>query len=101
MARKSKIVANEKKLKLVNKYRALRKELRTKVVNEDLSPVERAEAASKLRKLPRNSAENRYRNRCELTGRARGFYRKFKLSRIAFRELAHRGMIPGVTKSSW
>lgn len=101
MARKAKIESNKKKIKLSEKYGALRKELREKVKNENLSEEERFEAMIKLQQLPKNSAKVRVRNRCELTGRSRGFYRKFKLSRIAFRELALRGMIPGVTKSSW
>jgi small subunit ribosomal protein S14 len=101
MARLSKVVANEKKAKLVAKYRERRVELRKKSKDMTLNDEERAEARYKLSKFPRNSAEVRYRNRCALTGRARGFYRKFRLSRIAFRELALSGMIPGVTKSSW
>ena len=101
MARKAKIVSNKKRAKLASKYRTLRTELRDKVKNESLSEDERFEAMIKLQKLPRNSAKERVRNRCELTGRPRAFYRKFRLSRITFRELALRGMIPGVTKSSW
>ena len=101
MARKAKIESNKKRAKLAKKFGPLRAELRNKVKNENLSDEERFEAMVKLQSLPRNSAEIRVRNRCELTGRPRAFYRKFKLSRIAFRELAHRGMIPGVTKSSW
>lgn len=101
MARKAKIESNKKRIALSAKYGALRKELREKVKNENLSEEERFEAMIRLQKLPRNSAEIRVRNRCELTGRPRAVYRKFKLSRIAFRELALRGMIPGVTKSSW
>jgi small subunit ribosomal protein S14 len=101
MARKAKIESNKKRIALSEKYGALRKELREKVKNENLSEEERFEAMIKLQQLPKNSAKVRVRNRCELTGRSRGFYRKFKLSRIAFRELALRGMIPGVTKSSW
>jgi len=101
MARLSKVVANEKKAKLVAKYKGRRAELRKKSKDLTLSDEERAEARYKLSKLPRNSAEVRYRNRCGLTGRSRAYYRKFNLSRIAFRELALQGMIPGVTKSSW
>ena len=101
MARKAKIESNKKRAQLAKKFGPLRAELRNKVKNESLSDEERFEAMIKLQSLPRNSAEIRVRNRCELTGRPRAFYRKFKLSRIAFRELAHRGMIPGVTKSSW
>jgi len=101
MARLSKVVANEKKAKLVAKYRERRLELRKKSKDLTVSDEERAEARYKLSKLPRNSAEVRYRNRCGVTGRSRAYYRKFRLSRIAFRELALSGMIPGVTKSSW
>ncbi|EQC52743.1 30S ribosomal protein S14 [Bacteriovorax sp. DB6_IX] len=101
MARKAKIESNKKRIALSEKYGALRKELSDKVKNEKLSEEERFEAMIRLQQLPKNSSKVRVRNRCELTGRPRGFYRKFKLSRIAFRELALRGMIPGVTKSSW
>ena len=101
MARKAKIENNKKKIKLAAKFRSLRTELRDKVKNISLSDEERFEAGARLQGLPRNSAQVRVRNRCELTGRARGNYRKFKISRIAFRELANRGMIPGVKKSSW
>lgn len=101
MARKAKIVSNKRRVKLAEKYGALRKELRSRIIDEKLSEEERFEAMIKLQRLPRNSAAVRVRNRCELTGRPRAFYRKFRLSRIQFRELALRGMIPGVTKSSW
>ena len=101
MARRAKIVSNQKRKKLSEKYASTRAELRNKIKNESLGDEERLEAMIKLQSLPKNSAACRVRNRCELTGRSRGFYRKFKLSRIAFRELALRGMIPGVTKSSW
>ncbi len=101
MARLAKIVNNEKKKKLVSKYKAVRAELRAKVIDESLTDEERYEAVVKLQKLPRNSAENRVRNRCEISGRPRGYYRKFGLSRIALRELGLRGLIPGITKSSW
>lgn len=101
MAKVSKIAKNEKRKSLSKKYYALRKELRDKVKNEKLSDEERYEAQSHLRKLPKDSCSIRVRNRCELTGRARGCYSGFKLSRIAFRELALQGMIPGITKSSW
>ncbi|OIQ15757.1 MAG: 30S ribosomal protein S14 [Bacteriovorax sp. MedPE-SWde] len=101
MARKAKIESNKKRIKLSEKYGPLRKELREKVKNTNLPEEERFQAMVKLQQLPKNSAKVRVRNRCELTGRSRGVYSKFKLSRIAFRELALRGMIPGVTKSSW
>ena len=101
MATKAKINHNNKRIKLVAHYRSLRAELRAKVKNTRLSQEERDAAQKKLAKLPRNSAEVRVRNRCEMTGRPRAFLRKFKLCRIKFRELALKGEIPGVTKSSW
>ena len=101
MATKSKINHNNKRIKMVEQYRTLRAELRAKVKNTRLAPEERDAAQKKLAKLPRNSAEVRIRNRCAMTGRPRAYLRKFKLCRIKFRELALRGEIPGVTKSSW
>lgn len=101
MARRAMVVKNERRRKMADKHLSLRKELRKKVRDENLSDDERFEAQLKLQRMPRNSCENRVRNRCELTGRPRGYYRAFGLSRIQFRELALRGMIPGVTKSSW
>jgi len=101
MARKAKIQSNLKRKKLAEKFGPLRAELRNKVKNETLGDEERLEAMIKLQSLPKNSSACRVRNRCEITGRPRSFYRKFKLSRIKFRELALKGMIPGVTKSSW
>jgi len=101
MARLAQVVKNEKRKKRSKKQLTLRKELREKVRDEKLSDEERFEAQVKLQSLPRNACENRVRNRCGLTGRPRGYYRAFGLSRIQFRELALRGMIPGVTKSSW
>jgi small subunit ribosomal protein S14 len=89
MAKKSKIVKEKKRQEMVEKYAALRKELKEKGDYEA------------LRKLPRDSSPTRLRNRCEITGRPRGYLRKFKMSRIAFREYAHKGQIPGVKKSSW
>jgi small subunit ribosomal protein S14 len=101
MATLAKINHNKKRIALADKYRALRAELRAKAKDASLSEEERAAARKKLQKLPRNSAEVRVRNRCELTGRPRGYLRKFQLCRIKFRELALTGKIPGVTKSSW
>ncbi|MCF8059103.1 MAG: 30S ribosomal protein S14 [Bacteriovoracaceae bacterium] len=101
MARLALVVKNERRKKQSQKQLSLRKELRKKVRDESLSEEERFEAQLKLQSLPRNTCENRVRNRCGLTGRSRGYYRAFGLSRIQFRELALRGMIPGVTKSSW
>lgn len=101
MAKKSSIVKNERREEKAARYEAYRKELREKVVNEKLSDEERHEAHIKLQKLPRNSSRIRTVSRCYITGRPRGTLRKFGLSRIAFREMALRGLIPGVTKSSW
>ncbi len=89
MAKKSKIVKERKRQELVEKYATIRKELKEKGDYEA------------LRKLPRDSASTRLHNRCEITGRPRGYLRKFKMSRIAFRELAHKGQLPGVKKASW
>ena len=101
MARKAKIASNEKRKKLSQKYFLRRAELRKKACDTKLSEVERYEARLKLQRLPKNSCSIRVRNRCELTGHTRGNYRAFGLSRMVFRELALKGMIPGVTKSSW
>jgi len=101
MAKISTTVKNEKRRKLAQKFSAKRAELREKAKNPNLSEEDRVGAQIALQKLPRNSAMIRVRNRCELTGRPRAFYRAFKLSRIMLRELALSGMLPGVTKSSW
>lgn len=101
MARKSSIVKNNKKKALSTKFYKYRTELRDKAVNFNLSDEERAEARNKLQALPKNTNPNRVTTRCELTGRPRGNYKKFGLSRIAFRQLALDGKLPGVTKASW
>ena len=101
MANKSAIEKNKKRQKLVDKYAAKRAELKAVAMNEDLPLEERFKARLKLAELPRNSAPNRVRNRCEVTGRPRGYYRKLKMSRIALRELGSNGQIPGLVKSSW
>jgi small subunit ribosomal protein S14 len=101
MAKKGKIQHNMKRQRLVDLKRAKRLELREKSIDLSATPEERMDARMQLAKLPRNSSEIRLRNRCELSGRPRGFVRKFRLSRIALRELALRGLLPGVTKSSW
>lgn len=101
MAKKSSIERNMKRERLVKKYAAKRAKLKAMTKDESLSLEERFQAQLKLAELPRNSAENRIRLRCGLTGRPRGNYRKFKLSRIALRDLASTGQIPGVVKSSW
>jgi len=101
MAKKSAVVKQKKREKLVNLKWNKRQELKKKILDFSLSEEEREDAKIKLNKLPRDSVPIRLRNRCELTGRPRGFLRKFKLSRITFREMASNGEIPGVTKSSW
>lgn len=101
MAKKSAINRNEMVKKLVAQYAAKREALKAIAVDESLPLEERFEARLKLAKLPRNSAPNRIRNRCEVTGRPRAFYRKLKMSRIALRELGNQGQVPGLTKSSW
>ena len=101
MAKVSSVEKNKKRIKLAKKYEAKRKKLKKIVMDKKVNLNERFEAALKLAKLPKNSAKNRIRNRCEITGRPHGYYRKLKMSRIALRELASMGKIPGMTKSSW
>ena len=101
MAKKSKIVNNQYKIKLSNRLYDKRKKLLEQINNTDLSFDERQKYRLKLEKLPKNSNRIRVRNRCNVTGRPRGVYRKFGLSRITFRELASKWMIPGVSKASW
>ena len=101
MAKTSSIQRNLKRTKLVNKFFKKREKLKKIIKNRKLPLDERFEAQLKLAKLPRNSAKIRIRNRCEITGRPRGVYRKLRISRIALRELASKGKIPGMTKSSW
>jgi len=101
MAKKSAINRNERVKKLVKQYASKRDALKA-VANDEARPLEeRFDARLKLAALPRNSAPSRIRNRCLLTGRPRGFYRKLKMSRIALRELGSQGQIPGLVKSSW
>jgi small subunit ribosomal protein S14 len=101
MAKTSAIDKNRKRAQLVKRLAAKRARLKAAAVDQSRTPEERFEARLKLAALPRNSAAVRLRNRCELSGRPRGFYRKFKLSRIALRDLASAGEIPGMVKSSW
>ncbi len=101
MAKKSAIEKNEKRKKLVQRYAARRERLRTIARDRSLPPEERFQAYLKLAKMPRNGAAVRVRNRCMVSGRPRGNYRKFKISRIALRDLASIGQIPGMVKSSW
>ena len=101
MAKKSKIMHNIHRKTLVERYAAKRKDLIKKVNDTSLSYEERQTFRLKLEKLPKNSNPNRVRNRCNLTGRPRSYYRRFGLSRISLREMASNGLIPGVTKASW
>ena len=101
MAKKGKLEKNDRRAKLVAKYAEERRELRTIMKSADATPREKAEAMARLQALPRDSAAVRYRNRCQMTGRPRGFIGKFGLSRIAFREMSLHGLIPGMRKSSW
>jgi len=101
MAKKSAVERNKKRERLAKKYAARRLALKQQTKDPSLSPEERFEAHLKLAQLPRNSSPVRQRLRCALSGRPRGNYRKFKLSRIALRELASTGQIPGMVKSSW
>ena len=101
MAKKSAIEKNKARAKLASKYLSRRARLKAIASDKNLGQEERFNARLKLAQLPRNSSPNRVRNRCELTGRSRGYYRKFQLSRIALRELGSLGQIPGLTKSSW
>ena len=101
MAKNSAVIKNNRREKLIKQYANKRAALKAIVMNKELPLNERMEAQLKLAALPRNSAENRYRNRCEVTGRPRGYYRKFKMCRNQLRELGSFGQVPGLTKSSW
>ncbi|MFT5426102.1 MAG: small subunit ribosomal protein S14 [Gammaproteobacteria bacterium] len=101
MAKVSMINREHKRTKLVKKYAAKREELKAQVINESLSDEERKAAREKLSMLPRDSSPVRHRNRCNLTGRPHGYYRKFGLSRNMLREAAMRGDVPGLVKASW
>jgi small subunit ribosomal protein S14 len=101
MAKKSSIEKNKRRARLAQQYAGKRAKLKAIANDKNLPQEERFAARLKLAELPRNSAPSRIRNRCELTGRPRGTYRKFKLSRIALRALASVGQIPGMVKSSW
>ena len=101
MAKKSSVEKNKKREEMSRKFSARRTHLKTVIANKETSVDERFSAALRLAKLPRNSSKTRIRNRCGLSGRPRGYYRKLGLSRIALRELTSAGLIPGMTKSSW
>jgi len=101
MAKKSSIEKNNRRAKLVKKYAGRRTRLKAIADNQALSVEERFAARLKLAELPRNASAGRLRNRCEVTGRPRGYNRKLKMSRIALREYGSKGLVPGLVKSSW
>ncbi|MBA3667880.1 MAG: 30S ribosomal protein S14 [Sphingomonas sp.] len=101
MAKLSSVNKNERRRKLVAKYAAKYSALKAKANDKSVDETERLMARLKMAELPRNGNATRIRNRCELTGRSRGYYRKFRLSRIMLREMGNKGLIPGLTKSSW
>lgn len=101
MAKKSAIETNLRRKRLVEKYKSKREALKAIVANRELSAEERFMAQVKLSELPRNSSPVRVRNRCQITGRPRGVYSEFGVSRIAFRDMGSFGLLPGVKKSSW
>lgn len=101
MAKVSAVERDLKRRRMEKKFSSRRAMLKAMIKNQELSPEERFEATLKLAELPRNSSKTRLRNRCALTGRPRGHHRKFRLSRVSIRDLASRGELPGVVKSSW
>jgi small subunit ribosomal protein S14 len=101
MAKKSAIEKNKRRMQLAERFAAKRKRLKQTAEDESLSDQERFAARLKLAELPRNSAPSRIRNRCEMTGRPRAYYRKLRMSRIALRMMGNEGKIPGMVKSSW
>lgn len=101
MAKKSAIEKNERRRKLSKRYAKKRAELKALIHDKDLPPEDRFAAVMKLDGLPKNASPIRVRNRCQITGRPRAFYRKFRISRIALRDMAALGLVPGVVKSSW
>ena len=101
MAKTCQVYRDNRRKEMIDKYAARRAALRKQLKDPSLDPDEKEIVQAKLEKLPRNSCPTRRKNRCQLTGRPRGYYRKFGLSRIALRDLALQGKIPGVIKSSW
>lgn len=101
MAKTSQIEKNDRRKALAKQYGKRRAALKKTMMDRDATPEERFEAQLKLQKLPRNSAPARFKNRCQVSGRSKAVYRKFKLSRIALRDLASTGQLPGVIKASW
>lgn len=101
MARLSSVENNKKRLRMSICSSAKRRHLKEIILNKDVPIEERLSATWKLAEMPRNSSTTRYRNRCQFSGRARGYHRKFSLSRIALREFGSQGLIPGLIKASW
>ena len=101
MAKTSSVEKNNRRRKMTKKFAGKRARLKAIAYDKELPLEERFEAQLKLAQLPRNSSGTRIRNRCEVTGRARGYYRKLRMSRIALRDLGSKGLIPGLVKSSW
>jgi small subunit ribosomal protein S14 len=101
MAKTSSVEKNNRRRKLVKQYANKRAKLKAIIQNKETPIEERFAAQLKLAEMPRNSAKNRIRNRCEVTGRPRAYYRKLKMSRLALREMSNQGLIPGMVKSSW
>jgi small subunit ribosomal protein S14 len=101
MAKTSSIEKNKKRRLLAKRFQAKRERLKVVARDQNVSPEDRFQAQLKLAELPRNSSPTRIRNRCEITGRPRGYYRKLRVSRIALRDLGSNGLIPGLVKSSW
>ncbi|MBN9413662.1 MAG: 30S ribosomal protein S14 [Candidatus Paracaedimonas acanthamoebae] len=101
MAKLSSVEKNNRRRKMSEQFSGRRAKLKEIIYNRELAPEDRFDATLKLAALPRNGARIRVRNRCEVSGRSRGVYRKFKMSRIALRELGSLGLIPGLTKASW
>ena len=101
MAKTSAVEKNKKRRKMVDRFAARRAALKAIVMDQDKPIEERFRAQLQLAALPRNSSKTRIRNRCEVTGRPRAYYRKLKMSRVALRELGNNGLIPGLVKSSW
>ncbi|MCH8890976.1 MAG: 30S ribosomal protein S14 [Myxococcales bacterium] len=101
MAKLSQVLRDQRRIKLIAKYAEKRAELRKRLNDPNVAMEEKFEIQQAFAKLPRNSCPTRLKRRCAVSGRARGFYRKFGISRIAFREMALRGQLPGVRKSSW
>jgi len=101
MAKKSAIEKNNRRMRLAKQFAAKRAKLKAAAVDQNLGDQERFAARLKLAELPRNSSPNRVRNRCEVTGRPRAFYRKLRMSRIALRSMGNEGKVPGMVKSSW